>query len=325
MQRVLRLRPSKKWICHRCMSTFSLRSPLGEYSTSGEDALLRAIFDSRQVGASFPKTKTIPTGLFQNKYLTSLGGIKEMSDRMLARAEALTDEITQGKRQETLIVDLDRLSDMLCSVSDLCAFLKIAHPDKEFKEKASETFAVVLEYMNKLNQHEPLYGLCAAAPARSPEEEAVKAAFLHDFEHAGMILPPDKRDKFVALTNEENELEQRFVSNTAPAVPYIDFTVEQLRGLAPSHLKSIINRRKARLPTTGHLPQLALAVVENGITRRRIWEAVHTGRQDQIVILERLLRIRAQLAALTRFKTYAEAKLVDKMAKTPGALINILI
>jgi intermediate peptidase len=236
----------------------------------------------------------------------------------LSRARSLVGEISQGKRQDTIIKDLDRLSDMLCSVSDLTAFIRTAHPDPEFAEKANETFGAVLEYMNGLNQHEKLYELTAQATPHSTEEAAVKKGLLHDFSQSGMSLPRDARDKYVSLSSEAIALEQRFVTNTAPAEPFIDFDVVELRGLHHWDLRKISNGRQARLPASGRISQKALALVDSEDARRRIWMAQHTGRRDQIEILERLLRIRGELALLTQHKTYAETKLVDKMAKTPG-------
>jgi intermediate peptidase len=302
------------------MSTASPAVLYGTAKSSNvqEDHLVRDIFDSRDVWRSFNSTKSTPTGLFQNKYLTHPDGFKTFSDKTLSRARRLVDDISQGKRQDTIIKDLDRLSDMLCSVSDLTAFIRTSHPDREFVEKANETFSDVLEYMNGLNQHEKLYELTAQATAHSTEEEAVQKGLLHDFEQSGMILPPGARDEFVSLSSECIALEQRFVGNTAPAEPYIEFSVDELRGLHQSDLRAISNGRKARLPTGGNISQKALILVESEDVRRRIWEAQHTGRQDQIQILERLFRIRGKLALLTRHKTYAEAQLVDKMAKTPG-------
>jgi intermediate peptidase len=291
-------------------------------SNTKDDQLLRQIFDSHEVWRTFNTIKAAPIGLFQNKYLTHPGGFKVFADRTLSRARRLVDEISRGERNDTIIRDLDRLSDMLCSVSDLTAFIRTAHPDREVAEKANETFGDVLEYMNGLNQHEKLYELTAQATTHSAEEEAVQKGLLHDFEQSGMSLPPDARDKFVSLSSESMALEQRFVGNTAPAEPYIEFTVDELRGLHQSDLRGISNGRKAKLPTSGHVSQKALILVENEETRRRIWEAQNTGRRDQIDILERLLRIRGELALLTRHKTYAEAKLVDKMAKTPGIFVN---
>lgn len=260
----------------------------------------------------------MPTGLFMNKDLTNPGGFKAFSDKTLSKAQRLVEEISAGRRQHTIIKDLDRLSDMLCSVSDLTAFIRTAHPDRRFADKANETFSDVLEYMNGLNQHQKLYELTAVATARSTEEKAVQKGLLHDFEQSGMSLRSEARDKFVSLSSEAIDLEQRFVSNTMPREPYVEFTVDELRGLHQSDLRSISKGGRARLPTSGPISQRALALAESESTRQRIWEAQNTGRRDQIQILERLLSIRQELASLTRYKTYAEAKLADKMAKTPG-------
>jgi len=267
----------------------------------------------------------MPTGLFLNKDLTHPDGFKAFSDRTLTRVQKLVDEISEGKRQETIIKDLDRLSDMICSVSDLTAFIRTAHPDVQFSQKANETFSDVLEYMNGLNQHERLYELTTQATAHSTEEAAVQKGLLHDFEQSGMSLPPDARDRFVSLSSEAIVLEQKFVANTAPAEPFIEFNVDELRGLHQSDLTGISNRTKARLPTSGLVSQKALILAESEDARRRIWEAQNTGKQAQIEILERLLKIRGELALMTRHKTYAEAKLVDKMAKTPGILGHHLV
>lgn len=325
MKRLLRSRNIviSRLTSRRCLSTASstILSSSPKSENLQDDQLLRNIFDSHDVWTSFNSTKTLPTGLFLNKDLTHPGGFKNFSKRTLTRAQQLVDEISQGKRQDTIIRDLDRLSDMLCSVSDLTAFIRTSHPDQQFAEKANETFSDVLEYMNGLNQHEKLYELTAQATAHSREEKAVQTGLLHDFEQSGMSLPPDARDKFVSLSSEAIMLEQRFVGNTAPAESFIEFNVDDLRGLHQSDLRGISNGTKVRLPTSGQVSQKALILAENENTRRRIWEAQNTGRQEQIEILERLLKIRGELALLTRHKTYAEAKLVDKMAKTPGTIV----
>ena len=326
MKRLLRRRGLTRWTCSRCLNISVAPSILPHSSISSDrqdDQLLRSIFDSHDVWLAFNSTKATPTGLFLNKDLTHPGGFKAFSDRTLNRARLLVEEISGGKRQDTIIKDLDTLSDMLCSVSDLTAFLRTAHPDPQYAKKASETFSDALEYMNGLNQHEGLYELTAKATAYSAEEKAVLKGLLHDFEQSGMSLPRHSRDRFVSLSSEAIVLEQQFVANTAPAEPFIEFNIDELRGLHPSDLRNISDRSKARLPTTGHVAQKALILAENEEIRRRIWEAQNTGRQEQILILERLLKVRQELALLTRHKTYAEAKLVDKMAKTPG-LISVV-
>jgi mitochondrial intermediate peptidase len=323
MRRTLQVKDIIRWTCPRCMST-SAPQVLYTYHKSEklyDDQLLRDIFDSNDVWDSFNRTKALPTGLFMIPELTHAGGFKFFSERTLARARRLVEEISAGKRQQTIIKDLDRLSDMLCSVSDLTAFIRTAHPGPKFAHEANETFSTVVEYMNGLNQHERLYELTAQATARSSEERAVQKGLLHDFEQSGMSLPREARDQFVSLSSEAIDLEHRFNNNTAPAEPYLDLKVDDLQGLSQWDLRNISNGKRARVPTSGPIAQKILVLAERENTRRRLWEAMNTGRQEQVQTLERLLQIRAELASLTKHKTYAEAKLSDKMAKTPSMVI----
>jgi len=285
-----------------------------------DDQLLRDVFNSNEVWGSFNRTKAMPTGLFMNPDLTHPGGFKVFSERTLDRAQRLVEEISAGKRQETIIKDIDRLSDLLCSVSDLTAFIRTAHPNKRFAQQANETFSNVVDYMNGLNQHEKLYELVAQATASSSEEKAVQQGLLHDFEQSGMSLPREAREQFVSLSSEAIDLENRFSSNTTPAEPFLDLNVDDLQGLPQWDLREVAAGRNARVPTSGLIAQKVLTLAERESTRRRLWEAMNTGRRNQVHILERLLQIRAELASLTKHKTYAEAKLSDKMAKTPGII-----
>ena len=309
-----------RWTCSRALSTISPAPVLpSRVSTSSEeDSLLRDIFDSPNAWKAFNTTRSIPTGLFLYKELTHRDGFDDFLAHTLTRAQTLLEEISEERRPDTIIQDLDRLSDTLCAVADSTAFLRAVHPDLRIAKKANETFANVIEYMNGLNQHQKLYELTARATPHSREERAVQRGLLHDFEQSGMRLPPHSREKFVSLSSEINELEQRFTQNAVPAEPYIELSADDLQGVPPSVLHSITRGRIVRLPTSGHLSQGALRLAEKEKVRRRIWEAQNTGSQEQIQTLERLLEVRRELASFTRYNTYAEAKLEDKMAKTPG-------
>ena len=55
--------------------------------------------------------------------------------------------------------------------------------------------------------------------------------------------------------------------------------------------------------------------------RRRVYTAAHTSTPEQIQVLERLLRARAELAQLVGKDSFADMTLGDKMAKSPGEFI----
>ena len=59
-----------------------------------------------------------------------------------------------------MVKNLDRLSDMLCSVIDLAELVRNAHPDPEWVKSANEAYEQLCEYMNVLNTNVGLYEVC---------------------------------------------------------------------------------------------------------------------------------------------------------------------
>lgn len=60
-----------------------------------------------------------------------------------------------------VVKNLDRLSDMLCSVIDLAELVRNAHPDHAWVDAANEAYETLCEFMNVLNTHVGLYEVCS--------------------------------------------------------------------------------------------------------------------------------------------------------------------
>jgi intermediate peptidase len=59
-----------------------------------------------------------------------------------------------------VVKNLDRLSDLLCSVVDLAEFVRNAHPDPKWVASANNLYESLSEFMNVLNTHVGLYNVC---------------------------------------------------------------------------------------------------------------------------------------------------------------------
>lgn len=64
-----------------------------------------------------------------------------------------------------VVKNLDRLSDLLCSVVDLAEFVRNAHPDPEWVASANNLYESLSEFMNVLNTHVGLYNVCNVVSA----------------------------------------------------------------------------------------------------------------------------------------------------------------
>ena len=63
-----------------------------------------------------------------------------------------------------VVKNLDRLSDLLCSVVDLAEFVRNAHPDPKWVASANNLYESLSEFMNVLNTHVGLYNVCWKMP-----------------------------------------------------------------------------------------------------------------------------------------------------------------
>lgn len=128
-------------------------------STRSDDALLRAHFDEPYN----PTTAGGSQGLFRLAPLADPSHLPRLTDRTLIQARAIVDRITQapadpiGRELRLVVKNLDRLSDVLCGVIDMCELVRNVSPDDEWVGQADVAYERLCSFMNELNTHQGLY------------------------------------------------------------------------------------------------------------------------------------------------------------------------
>ena len=121
-----------------------------------------SFFDRPPHRVSWPRS---PTGLFGQPSLVSPSSFQNLALATLIRAKLLTERIVRARESRDelfkVVKNLDRLSDMLCSVIDFAELVRNAHPDLEWVESANEAYEQLCEYMNVLNTNVGLYEVCS--------------------------------------------------------------------------------------------------------------------------------------------------------------------
>ena len=341
-------------ICQRCRryltsealtySQTSATSSTVEYDTR----LLRNVFNQSR-HASLPKGVSV--GLFRNSYLTNPNGVKGFASNSLSRAQKLVTRILGESQDEGgsyqrqfMIRDLDRLSDIICSVVDMTEFIRYVHPDQKMVKAALEAFGRMYTFMNELNTHTGLYKVChrniVSRPDKAkalkevvgdaslkiePEEKEVAAVLLRDFEKSGINLPDRTRLKFVQISDRIVELGRLFTSDAEPAKKYVSIRKDKLTSVDPNYISMLAKSGNYVLfPTSGQLAHLGLQIIESSEIRRDLYIAMNTGTTTQISHLEEMLKARQQIADLTNYSDYASLVLSDKMAKSSQSVVNFL-
>lgn len=292
-------------------------------------------------------TAGLPTGLFKVEALREPEAFLTLAEKTLVRAQLLVNRIARAGAPDAprselarVVPNLDRLSDLLCGVIDMAELVRHAHPEPAWADASNAAYEYLCNFMNILNTHTGLYDSLRRAMADAdiwasmPEEaQAVATIFLRDFEKSGIHLPPQERERFVALSDEILVLGRAFLQDISARTSdqVTDFPLDLLRTMDASLVKSLraqtgFSRRSNTLPVVPGSWELHCIskFAPDERARRLAYMITYTGRHGPVDVLERLLRARHELAVLTGKRSFAEMTLVDKMAGTPSNVSDFL-
>lgn len=128
--------------------------------SAADDSLLKAHFDT-------PTAAFSPFGEYQPLFLypplTHPKSLRPLTDRTLIQSQAIVDRICAakddptGKELRLVVKNLDRLSDVLCGVIDMCELVRNVHPEEEWIAECESSYERLCSFMNGLNTHTGLY------------------------------------------------------------------------------------------------------------------------------------------------------------------------
>lgn len=136
--------------------------PISGLSTHSGDADLRAYFDQPH-SFSTSYISSTSSGLFLFPPLNSPASLPRLTDRTLIHGQAIVRRIRDapldptGKELRLVVKNLDRLSDLLCGVIDMCESVRNVHPEKAWVEACDIAYERLCSFMNELNTDQGLY------------------------------------------------------------------------------------------------------------------------------------------------------------------------
>ncbi|OJD14621.1 hypothetical protein AJ78_05051 [Emergomyces pasteurianus Ep9510] len=355
MLKILRRQP---WTCRRCIlqqhraqiirrihhnANLGVLKNVQDYTVAGneaakrhDDSALRLIFDSQPFWREFSQRKSSSSsGLLQNQYLTCPEGFLKLASVSLQKCQEIMArvlEVSTLDGYKRVTKDLDLLSDLLCRVIDIADFMRSNHPNPAFQDAATQAYSIIFEYMNVLNTETRLNDILNRSlsdpeiSSHWSEEEKVTAKMLiMDFTKSGIHLPPEKKKRFVELCNGISDAGFSFVNGMEPKIDQLSFDKHKLRGMDPTLVDKLRRWSSVRIPIDGTVPNIALKSVHDENTRKQIYLTSRKSSNAQIGRLTRLLELRAELAQLTGYPSYAHMAMSDKMAKSPEAVKKFLL
>lgn len=345
---ILRSRPRTGCLRISPVARASLRAGFSTAPSDGERDTLREVFDRPPASSSWftslltgDASNRANAGLFKNRYLTKPEGFHVFAHRNLERASVLVGKVLNASSLDeyrAVVKDLDRLSDLLCRVLDLCDFVRMTHPDPGFQDAATDAWMMVYQYMNQLNSTTGLNDQLRKAMENPDvtstwtEEEMIVAKTLRvDFEKSAIHLPEKIRDRFVTMSQEISTAGTSFVEGMAPAKAYFEVHNGSY-DRAPSDVRRKLNQSRisrhgsvSRISSFGDATALAQKKFNSEDIRKSAYLAANTASPRAVGSLESMLRLRSEVASLTGFESYGHQHLQDRMmAKSPAAVMQFL-
>ena len=105
---------------------------------------------------------------------------------------------------------------------------------------------------------------------------------------------------------------------------YIDVDVSLLEGLNLGSNGST-KENTVSLSVRAWETQMILKFAKNERVRKEMYIAANSATEEQIALLEDLLKTRAELAKLVGMESYGHVFLIDKMVRNPGKVSKSLI
>ena len=146
-----------------------------------------------------------------------------------------------------------------------------------------------------------------------------------DFKDAGHSLSNEKKDRLTEIEKKLIDLGISFSENIAKDKTEVSFHENELKGLSQNELDNL-RKDKNKFVITMAYPDIN-AVMENcsvRSTREIVWKAFNNRAvKENSPILEEAVVLRNEKAILFGFKTWAEYRLQNRMAKSPESVASM--
>ncbi len=216
----------------------------------------------------------------------------------------------------------------------------------ELREVYNATLPKLTQYYAELGQNLALFGKFKAL-RNSDEYESMSTARkkiieneLRDFRLGGAELPDDKKARYMEVQEKLPELTSRFSDNLLDATNDFTLLIEdraELSGLPDDVLQAAQEAALAKqqtgwlftLKAPSYMPVMQFA--ENRALREKIYRANATRASefgkadwDNGPLMDEIIKLRGEEAALLGFTSYGELSLASKMADSPKQVVQFM-
>ena len=248
--------------------------------------------------------------------------LEKLEEDLKNTIEDCKDLVSNIKSSEN--IDLSIFNELESTIYDLSgriAFMGDVHPDEKIRDFGNEADSKIQNLALEIFKDQDLYEKFKEIQTNNLDEES-KTFFRDleiDFKDAGHGLSDEKKNRLTEIEKKLIDLSISFSENIAKDKTEVLFLEDELKGLSQNELKNLRKNDDSFVITMAY-PDIN-AVMENcsvRTTREIVWKAFNNRAvKENSPILEEAVQLRNEKALLFGFKTWAEYRLQNRMAKSP--------
>lgn len=270
-------------------------------------------------------------------------------DQLLADARDAMRRVTASDTPADwahIVQPLEQATERLARAWGVVRHLNSVADSAELREVYSSNLARVTQFWTELGSSELLFEKYKALAAGgeyaslSPPRRRIIDNALRDFRLGGAELKGDARERFIAIQQELAQLSQKFAENVLDATNAFELLIDDdamLDGLPADAVASARAEAQAEnkagykftLRFPSYLPVMQYARrrdFREQMYRAYVTRASEFGKSDldNSALIDRILTLRAEEAALLGLDSFADVSLEPKMADSPAQVIGFL-
>lgn len=283
---------------------------------------LISLLGGTQVNAQSPTRPTIPLLDVKNVTTDCDQTIVEFKHKIqqfenIPLAEAQSTWFTTWNQFAATVEDFTSPISILSNVST----------DAKVRQYADECLVKYSAFSTDLYQNEKIYALFKAVTAQDSIDAKLKKDILIRFEDTGINFSAEKKAELKKILEQLTLLTQEFNKNIRENKSKVEFSAAELKGLPASYIANLEKN------ATGHYllgfgypeyyPFMQLA--DNDTARKKYYyEFTRRGTEKNLLLLKQITDLRADLAKLFGYASYADFAIKDRMAKDPATVNKFL-
>lgn len=276
-----------------------------------------------------------------------LPAIKETLNNCRKTIESVLEQNSEYT-WDNLVQPIDEMDEKFSRAWSPVSHLNSVKNSPELREAYEACLPLLSQYSTWVGQHKPLYNAYKQLKDSKHFENLSKAQkkvinnALRDFELSGIGLADDKQKRYGEIVAKLSELSSQYSNNVLDATmgwSKLITNIEDLSGMPESALAAAKEQAKAKeqdgwlltLDIPSYLP--VMTYCDNRDLRFELYQAYNTrasdqgpnaGKWDNTEIIKQIISLRAELAQLLGFNTYADKSLATKMAENVTQVTTFL-